>query len=401
MIVKSLVVIGGGISGIEACLSASKNMDNILLVETNNELGGYFKLNKNNQLFKKYNVIKSSLEYLDERIELIKKTNVEIMTSTFVSNITKEKEQYVLTLINSDGVTFVKSRLIINASGSENTIKNSLFMSGLNKAGVFTIRQLYLYISKYGISPSRNASIYSLKDINEDTINILKDNGIIVSSYLTPYKVYDKELFNRLNIPVYERVEIKKVNGIGHVESLTIDSDSKTLEIKNIDSLVFMDELSPNSKIWKMVIDNESDLYKFDQSYLSKSSGLFVTGDSMIPGLSFDDTLSSSKEVGYNASKYRIQKRRLIDINKSLNIKYLSPNILDLNLPLNDIKFYVVPDIYCNDMQNRKFKIFKDNEPVIIREIDNFNSISKPLSFKIDLSDLNLSDDSQILVTIE
>ncbi len=401
MITRSLVIIGGGASGIEAAIKASKNIDNILLVESSKELGGFYKLYKNNQIFKKYNTVKESIDYIDERIELLNKTNVEIMTSTYASLITKEKEQFILTLVSKNGVEFVKSRIVIDATGSSNSIKNSLFMSGIEKAQVFTIKQLFTYIGKYSICPIKDSVLYTLGDIKTGLLDIFKENGINIKHLVTPTILYDKKELVSKNVIIHEKCDIKEVVGESKLDSILVVSNSEEEIINNVDSLIFMDSLRPNIKLRKMLIDNETNVYKVDQSYESIINGLYVIGDTCFVGLDLMDMIELTDYTSINASKYRLTNRKLINIKKSLNIKYLSIQMLDLNLPLNDIKFFITIDEYLDNIENRKFKIFVNNELKIEKPITNFESITKPLKINVDMSNLKLDENSEILVSIE
>lgn len=76
------------------------------------------------------------------------------------------------------------------------------------------------------------------------------------------------------------------------------------------------------------------------------------------------------------------------------------PNMIDLNLNLNDISLCIKPDKYCDDLEQRKVKIYLNNE-LKLEKNPKISKNKRYLHVSFDFSNLDLSDDSSILVSLE
>lgn len=116
---KKVVVIGGGPSGMQACITASKRGHKVILIEKEKELGGKL-------VFSKQVSFKQDLkDFMNWQIHMIEKLGVEVHTNTFA---TKE----LLEELNADAV--------IAAVGAETTIPA---IAGVDNKNVITAEQAY------------------------------------------------------------------------------------------------------------------------------------------------------------------------------------------------------------------------------------------------------------------
>ena len=114
-----LIVIGGGPAGLAAALSAYENgLEKILIIERDKELGGILNQCIHNGFGLHY--FKEELtgpEYAGRFIEMLKDTNVSVMTDTMVLEITQGKEVHCVN--TKDGYQIIKAKSIVLAMGCQ------------------------------------------------------------------------------------------------------------------------------------------------------------------------------------------------------------------------------------------------------------------------------------------
>ena len=92
MINSDVVVIGGGPAGLAAAITASEEKKQVIIIERSDELGGILPqcihYGFGNFKFKK---MLTGPEYNQLYLDMLKKTNVQIMLDTMVLEITKDK----------------------------------------------------------------------------------------------------------------------------------------------------------------------------------------------------------------------------------------------------------------------------------------------------------------------
>ena len=107
-----LIVIGGGPAGLAAAYSAWENgLKDILVIERDKELGGILNQCIHNGFGLHY--FKEELtgpEYAGRFVDLLSKTNVDVMTDTMVLQVTPDKEIHAVN--TSDGYMILKAKSI-------------------------------------------------------------------------------------------------------------------------------------------------------------------------------------------------------------------------------------------------------------------------------------------------
>ena len=142
-----LIVIGGGPAGLAAALSAYENgLEKILIIERDKELGGILNQCIHNGFGLHY--FKEELtgpEYAGRFIEMLKDTNVSVMTDTMVLEITQGKEVHCVN--TKDGYQIIKAKSIVLAMGCRERTRGAISIPGTRPAGILTAGASQRYVN--------------------------------------------------------------------------------------------------------------------------------------------------------------------------------------------------------------------------------------------------------------
>ena len=131
-----VVVIGGGPAGVAAADAADKQGASVFLIEREARLGGILK----QCIHDGFGLIRfkeklSGPEYVERYIDMLKETKVEYVTLTFVCDIQKIDEKYILSLVNRKGISQIEAKTIVLATGCRERTAKQVFIQGTRPAG--------------------------------------------------------------------------------------------------------------------------------------------------------------------------------------------------------------------------------------------------------------------------
>jgi len=160
-----LVVIGGGPAGLAAAVAAKKaGLDNLLILERDNELGGILNQCIHNGFG--LHTFKEELtgpEYAGRFIQQVKELEIPYKLNTMVLDLAKDKT--VTAMNREDGLFQLKPKAVILAMGCRERPRGALNIPGTRPAGIFTAGTAQRLVNMEGYLPGRKVVILGSGDI--------------------------------------------------------------------------------------------------------------------------------------------------------------------------------------------------------------------------------------------
>ena len=191
---ETILVVGGGISGMTAALEAAEAGKNVLLVEKNASLGG--RVSQLYRYFPKLCHPICGLEINQRRVKM--NPRLKVMTMTEVAGITGSKGDYSVTLKISPRFVNENCTACGDCSNAATTEVSDAFNYGLGKVKAAYLPHKMAHPQRYVIDPSivgtpegeavKAACKYSAVDLDmkEETVQI-KVGAVIWATGWTPY----------------------------------------------------------------------------------------------------------------------------------------------------------------------------------------------------------------------
>ena len=160
-----LVIIGGGPAALAAAVEAKKNdIDSILIIEREKELGGILQQCIHNGFgLHEFKEELTGPEYSQKFEDQVKELNIEYKLDTMVLEISSEKT--VKAMNSTDGYMIINTKAVILTMGCRERTRDAISIPGERPAGIFTAGTAQRYINMEGYMVGKRAVILGSGDI--------------------------------------------------------------------------------------------------------------------------------------------------------------------------------------------------------------------------------------------
>ena len=416
-----VAVIGGGPAGLAAATAAKNNGASVCIIEREERAGGILK----QCIHDGFGLIRfeeklTGPEYACRYLETVNEKNIKLLLNTFLLEITKKKDSFLLSLINSSDAAFeLSAKSVILATGCRERTARQIFIHGTRPAGIFTAGQAQYFINIQGYMPVKKCVILGSGDIGLIMARRLTLEGAEVEGV---YEIQKEpsgltrniaQCLEDYNIPLHLGETVLKVHGKNRVEGVTVckvDDNFKPLKetarFIECDSLVLSVGLIPENEIADPLdinIDLKTKGPVVDQTLMTSTDGVFSCGNALHVNDLVDYVSENGEIAGREAAFYALgrqiqgnnqKKAKKIPVKTKGNVLYCVPQFLKLDeqgkspiyfrcsrtMKNQEVKIYSGEEEYFS----KKYKIVKPPEMErILLDISRINSSANEITLEI------------------
>lgn len=375
-----VTVIGGGPGGLAAAIAAKKAGAEVLLIEREARLGGILKqcIHDGFGLMRFHEKL-SGPEYVERFITEFHQLEIPSEVLTFVTKIERKENLFEITYVNQKGVSSVRSKTIVLATGCRERTARQVFIHGTRPGGVFTAGTAQHLVNLQGIMPAKKCVILGSGDIGLIMARRLTLEGAEVlgvyeakstPSGLTRNLVQCLEDFN---IPLHLSTTVTRVFGDDRLEAVELSKvDEKMRPIKgteqrvDCDALILSVGLIPENEIAESIgteIDRRTKGPSVDETLMTSVPGVFVCGNALHVNDLVDYVSESGETAGAAAAAYS-GSHACIRAEADASLQYLVPQRIRTDSEEKTITLYFRT---AKPMEKARFVISDGNKELFSR----------------------------------
>lgn len=378
------VIVGAGPAGLSAAISAKNSgLSDILVVERDDRPGGIlnqcihsgFGLHQFGQEL-------TGPEYAAKLEEIFYSLNIDLMLSTMVMDITKDKK---VTLMNEEiGAKTISTDSVILAAGCLERPRGALGIPGYRPAGIFSAGTAQRLMNLEGYQIGKNVVILGSGDIGLIMARRLTLEGANVRlvAEIMPYSTGLKrnivQCLDDFGIPLLLSHTVVDILGKEHITGVVIaevDENKKPIDSTkrkiDCDCLLLSVGLIPENELSKnmgIALSKATKGPNVDQHFMTDIDGVFAAGNvlhvhDLVDNVSKEAALAAKSAAAYVKGKLRNNHEK-IKVDVSGGIRYAVPEYINPQELDEIITFRFRPDsIY----KNKKITLKINDEAVLIR----------------------------------
>ena len=315
-----LVIVGGGPAGLAAAIAAKKKgIDDILIVERDERLGGILNQCIHNGFgLHTFQEELTGPEYAYRFICQVKELEIPCLTGTMVLDIDSDK---IVTIMNrKDGVSQIQAKSVILAMGCRERPRGALNIPGYRPMGIYSAGTAQRLVNVDGYLPGKEVVILGSGDIGLIMARRMTLEGakVKVVAELMPYSGGLKrnivQCLDDFGIPLKLSHTVVDIKGKKKLEGVTlaqVDENNRpipgTEEYYPCDTLLLSCGLIPENELSRemgVAMNPVTNGPLVDESLESSIPGVFVCGNVLHVHDLVDFVSEEAKCAGENAADY-------------------------------------------------------------------------------------------------
>lgn len=315
-----LVIVGGGPAGLAAAIAAKKKgIDDILIVERDERLGGILNQCIHNGFgLHTFQEELTGPEYAYRFICQVKELGISCLTGTMVLDIDSDK---IVTIMNrKDGVSQIQAKSVILAMGCRERPRGALNIPGYRPMGIYSAGTAQRLVNVDGYLPGKEVVILGSGDIGLIMARRMTLEGakVKVVAELMPYSGGLKrnivQCLDDFGIPLKLSHTVVDIKGKKKLEGVTlaqVDENNRpipgTEEYYPCDTLLLSCGLIPENELSRemgVAMNPVTNGPLVDESLESSIPGVFVCGNVLHVHDLVDFVSEEAKCAGENAADY-------------------------------------------------------------------------------------------------
>ncbi len=344
-----VVILGAGPAGLSAACACADAGAGCLVVEREARMGGILKQCIHDGFgLVRYKEKLTGPEYALRDMDAFARAGIPALTETFVSKIERDGKGFLLHCVNSGGVTAIKAKAVVLATGCRERTDRQVFIHGDRPAGLYTAGLAQYLVNIQGLLPGRKALILGSGDIGLIMARRLTLEGVeVVGAYEIKNEPSGlsrniRQCLEDFSIPLELSTTVTEVHGKQRVEGVTIvrvDDRLKpvpgTERDVECDTLVLSVGLIPENELAASLgipLDPATRGPKVDQNMHTLVEGVFACGNAVHVNDLVDYVSESGDVAGKAAAVYSRggqKPRNLVPVKGGPGFLTLVPQFLD------------------------------------------------------------------------
>jgi len=289
-----IAVIGGGPSGISACLEFSQRLGpacRVALFESDAELGGMprscpllFGLRDLKRIY-------TGARYAHELNRRICSTATEIHTQTTVLKIDAgaDGRLHRLEAVSPAGLKNYACRYLLLATGACEASRGGRAVPGTRPAGIFTTGSLQAFINTFKSAPGKRAVIVGSEHVALSCAVTLRRSGVAIAAMVEEERILNtypwaaKAISTACRFPVYSATTLEGISGEKRVEGVALfDRRSRKRFSVSCDTVILTGRFVPYAPLidgTAVAMDPLTTGPGIDDRFMTSVPGVFAAGN--------------------------------------------------------------------------------------------------------------------------
>lgn len=414
MLDYDVIVIGGGPAGLAAAISAKREGAQVLLIERESRLGGILKQCIHDGFgLLRFGEKLSGPEYAQRFVDEFHQRKIDFNVLTYVIEIEKLEQKYLIRVVNTKGVTQYTSKTIILATGCRERTSKQVFIHGTRPSGVFTAGTAQYYTNLLGQLPTKKCVILGSGDIGLIMARRLTLEGAkvcgVYEAKATPSGLTRNimQCLKDFDIPLYLSHTVTRLFGeerLHAVEIMKVDESMVpipgTEEIVECDALILSVGLIPENELAESLnvqMDSKTKGPVCDDEFMTSEQGIFICGNALHVNDLVDYVSESGELAGKAAAIYCYETKELVSFKLGKDFLYFVPQQISIGQVSEPATFY----FRSSQVLKKAVVTIKANGKKIFEKRYSYLKPPEMEAIKLDMSQFHVAKEDTLTVEVK